>query len=513
MTGWHEGYVSDIPYSLGFYREMTPAHVAFCAAAVGKSAGGAVAPQRVLELGFGMGLGFVLGAAANPGTHFEGCDFNPEHALHARELATAAGLTNVTISDASFQDIARAAKEGQADLDMIVLHGILSWISADARAAIVEIARKRLKPGGLLYVSYNCYPGWAQLAPLQRMMRDVAKRTGANSAANMDAALALFKELTDEGARFFTTNNLIAPRLEKMQTMARSYLAHEYLNADWTVFHFADVASMFGDAKLSFVASATIAENIDAVSVPEAMRQRVASTQDPIWKETLRDYAMSKQFRRDIYARGSIPTTPAETNILLDSFRFMLCVPRDKVTFKIQAGLGEMNGNPELYGALADLLSIKATTVAEIASLPVFAPSGRQGALQAIALMVHTGQAMPIAPGHKADPKPAQRFNRVMAERMLRARANNFLATPVTGSGIGASNTELLMLGALHRGAREQAGPLLDATIQAMAQIGVKPVREGKAVTDDAEIRSVMTADVEAFLSQTLPVWKKLGVV
>ena len=147
MTSWSEGYVSDIAYSIGYYREMAPDHVGYAALSLGKHPGGAVRPKRVLELGFGMGLGFVLGAAANPQTQFEGCDFNPEHVAHARALAEGAGLTNVTIREASFQELAAEAREGQHDLDIIQLHGILTWVSADAHRAIVEIARKRLKSG------------------------------------------------------------------------------------------------------------------------------------------------------------------------------------------------------------------------------------------------------------------------------------------------------------------------------------------------------------------------------
>ena len=513
MPAWNEGYVSDIPYSIGFYREMTPVHIGFCAASIGSGVGTVLNAQRVLELGFGMGLGFVLGAAANPSIHFEGCDFNPEHAAHARDLAAATGLTNVTITDSSFQDIARAANDGQADLDLIVLHGILSWVSAEAREAIVEIARKRLKPGGMLYVSYNCYPGWAQLAPLQRLMREVAKRTGANSAANMEAALALFSELTTEDARYFTANNLVTARLGKMQTMARSYLAHEYLNADWTIFHVADVATLFANAKLSFLASATISENIDVVSLPEPMRARVAAANDAVWKETLRDFGSNKQFRRDIYARGVGAATARETNALLDSFRFVLAIPRDKVTYKIQGALSELDANPELYGAMCDLLSVKISSLSEVAALPAFTKAGRVGALQALALMVHGGQIAVIAPGARPDVRPAQRFNRIVAERMINARVYNFLAAPIIGSGVPAANTELLMLSSLYRGAREQTGALTDALLDTMKQMGINPVRDGKSVTEEADKRAVMSADVEQFLSGTLPVWKKLGVL
>ena len=83
---WTKGYVADIGYTAGFFRQTTPGHLAFAALTIGRSPGRALKPQRVLELGFGQGFGLALLAAANPDITFEGCDFNPDHVAHARRL-------------------------------------------------------------------------------------------------------------------------------------------------------------------------------------------------------------------------------------------------------------------------------------------------------------------------------------------------------------------------------------------------------------------------------------------
>src|SRR4051794_30146388 len=304
-----------------------------------------------------MDLGFVINAAANPATHFEGVDFNPLHVAHARGLVGAAELANVSLREASFQDLAQEAQEGQHDLDLIVLHGILTWVSAEAHEAIVEIARKRLKPGGMVYVSYNCMPGWASVLPLQRLMRENAKRVAGRSDQQTSSGLELAKALMSEGAGYFKANGGLTPRIENMSKLDKSYLAHEYLNANWFIFHFADVAEMFGRAKLGFVGSATLVENIDGLAVPEGTRARIAAEADPIFKETLRDIASNKQFRRDLYARGVSTLNPAEHNAILNGMRFALALPRSTVTFKFPSPVGDLDGNAEIYGAVADLLA------------------------------------------------------------------------------------------------------------------------------------------------------------
>lgn len=513
MTAWTEGYVSDIPYSLGFYRETMPAHIAFAVASIGKHPGLGLKPQRVLELGFGMGLGFIVGAAANPGTHFEGVDFNPQHVAHARGLADEAALTNVSLREASFQDLAREAHEGQQDLDLIILHGILTWVSAEAHEAIVEIARKRLKAGGLLYVSYNCMPGWAPVLPLQRLMRENAKRIVGRADQQTGAGVDLVKALMAEGARFFPNNPSIPPRIEKMGTMDKSYLAHEYLNANWFIFHFADVAAMFSSAKLSFLGSATLAENFDVISVPEGSRGRIAAEADPVFRETLRDFTSNKQFRRDLFGRGIASLSPVESLTLLMEMRFALTAPRVKISFKMQTNLGEIEGRPELYGPVADVMAERPVSFAEIAALPVFGANGYASALQTVALLIHAGQVVPVPASTEVDPAPAHRLNRVLIDKARSGRFYNFLAAPQVGSAVQIAQVDLLILASVLSAPSADVAAIADDVLLMLRRLGMSPTKDGATLIDPAEQRAALSSDVEILLRDRMPFWRGLGVL
>src|SRR5438128_2562635 len=103
---WAKGYVADIGYTAAFFRQTTPSHMAFAALTIGRSPGRARKPERVLELGFGQGFGLVLLAAANSDVAFEGYDFNPDHVAHARRLIEASSLTNIAVTETSFEDAA-----------------------------------------------------------------------------------------------------------------------------------------------------------------------------------------------------------------------------------------------------------------------------------------------------------------------------------------------------------------------------------------------------------------------
>ena len=78
------------------------------------------------------------------------------------------GALQCSGDETSFEDA--AAREAANDVDVIALHGIFSWVARATQDAIVSVLRQRLQPNGLAYVSYNCMPGWAPLAPIRQLM-------------------------------------------------------------------------------------------------------------------------------------------------------------------------------------------------------------------------------------------------------------------------------------------------------------------------------------------------------
>ena len=346
---------------------------------------------------------------------------------------------------------------------------------------------------------------------MQRLMREHAKRIAGRSDVQTGAGIELMQALIAENASYFRANPSLADRIAKMISLDKSYLAHEYLNANWFIFHFADVAEMFSRAKLAFVGSATLIENMDGLSAPEGVRARLAAEPDPIFKETLRDFAGNKQFRRDLYGRGVAATNPSEQNTLLGAMKFTLAIPRHKVTFKISSPLGELDGNAEIYGAVTDKLADGPASFAEIAALPAFHRGGMAAALQAVALFVHTGQVLPM-PQEANDAMPAQRLNRVLVEKMLQGRAYNFLAAPAAGSGIQATHTDLLILAAVLAGHEGDLDVATQFVISAMQRLGISWLRDGTAVTEAEERKVVVRAGITEFLCDKLPLWRQLGI-
>jgi predicted O-methyltransferase YrrM len=109
---WSAGYVSEIDYVHGYYRELSPTLMRLACLMA------AVAPPparqiRYLELGFGQGLSISIHAAANEG-EFYGTDFNPAHAANAQALTGASGAKAVLLDD-SFEDFLDRSDAGEFD--------------------------------------------------------------------------------------------------------------------------------------------------------------------------------------------------------------------------------------------------------------------------------------------------------------------------------------------------------------------------------------------------------------
>src|SRR5689334_12867672 len=206
------GYLSDVPYLRTFSKDLSPAMLRLVAALNGFPAPPAD-DFDYCELGSGNGDTTAALAAAHPGSRFLGVDVNPEHVAFATSLANGGGLGNVRFLERDFADL---AGEGLPDFDYICAHGVLSWISPEKRKALLAFAEAKLKPGGLLYVSYNALPGWAAVEPLRRLMVDSAAGIEGGTLDRARHAVAVATLLKDGGAGYFASNPVAKDMLDTM---------------------------------------------------------------------------------------------------------------------------------------------------------------------------------------------------------------------------------------------------------------------------------------------------------
>src|SRR5262249_22343704 len=295
------GYVTDTSYTDQFFRELAPAWLNYVAALNGTRPRPLDDGFVYLELGCGFGTSTVVNAGAYPQGEFHACDIIPAHVDGGRRHAAELGVTNATFHEADFEQL---VGRRLPLCDFIVLHGVYSWVDGAARAAVRRVIRALLKPGGLVYVSYNCVPGWASEVPLRKLLVEFAAAAAGSTAQRTEAALASLTAFSRAMPRYFKANPPAVAAIEAYNRRDTEYVVHEFMNEEWQPFYSVDVADEMETIGLRYVGSATLAENHPALLLDAESAKAIAALSTERQRQLATDFAVNQRFRRDVFVRG-----------------------------------------------------------------------------------------------------------------------------------------------------------------------------------------------------------------
>jgi SAM-dependent methyltransferase len=511
MATWSDGYFTDIAYTSRCYPEMAPGFMSFACLRQGVRPPALGPGAAYLELGCGQGYGLNLLAAANPGMVFHGVDFHPGQVDNARRLAGSAGLSNISFADLSFEQVLALPEGRLPKFEVIALHGVWSWISPENRAVIVQLLDRLLAPGGMVYVSYNCLPGWAPLAPLQRFVADHVRRQPGDPRTRVVEALKAALAMADGQAGFFLNAPLLKPRIEESLKLDPVYLVHEFLNDHSHPFFHADVARELDGARLAFAASASLGDDFVNLTAPLPLQARISEEPDQTWRETLLDYASGKPFRRDIFVRGRNMLSPAEREERLNATRFALLIPPGSAPFEFPVQLGRVTGRPQVYQPIVEALAQGPRSYGELLRLAPLAQAGDAALLQAIALLVGGRHIHPLAP-QGGGPGPAAAFNRAVLGQLAYAEAPKHLAAAAVGTAVRVELTDLLALKAMVDGEADAAKAARTGW-EIMARTNQRLMKNGEVLVDQAANEAELAACIQAFHATKAALLQGLGVI
>jgi hypothetical protein len=259
----------------------------------------------------------------------------------ARQLANSAELDNLTLLENSFAELAEG-KVALPQFDFITLHGVYSWVHADNRRYIVDFIARYLKPGGIVYVSYNAMPGWSTMQPLQKLLLEHAALHPDRSDAQVMQARQFVDQLNGLEAQYFTQNGAsptFKRRMDSLMSATPNYLAHEYLNRAWQPMYHLDVARDMARAKLDYLGSGDLLTAFPHLHFTPQALQFLNAVTDSGMRETVKDYFLNTCFRRDVYMQGARRMEPAQKSEWLQNMRLALVAIRDPGTLSRPAAL------------------------------------------------------------------------------------------------------------------------------------------------------------------------------
>jgi SAM-dependent methyltransferase len=403
------GYAADIPYLRDFKPMLAPAwldHVALVA--------GVEPPARQngfawCDLGCGQGVTATILASTHQKGVFHGIDAMRAHIDHARRLASAAVIPNLQFHAVDF---AAAIDLELPQFDYIAAHGVYTWIDRDAQDALRRFIERHLKPGGLVYLSYNAMPGWARDLPFQGLLREFSRTLPGDNLARFTAAAEIVRILTGARAASLAASFIVKEMYERPEDYPPAYLVHEFMPAAWQPLYVTEVRRDMATIGLEPVGSATLNENFDWMVLDEAARRSLAAIEERDRRELVRDYYLDQRFRCDVFARGNRQLGLGDQAGRLLSSTFALARPLPAIRYRIITPAG-----PLTYDS-ASARSIVAALAA--------GRSADTEDLTALLTLTAAGDIMPAEPGRAL----VDNLNRVLCGRVEGPEEICWLALP-----------------------------------------------------------------------------------
>jgi SAM-dependent methyltransferase len=511
MNDWSSGYVSDIGYTYGYYTELNPTR-----ARLALLANGIFCPQfaTACELGFGQGISANIHASATT-CKWYGSDFNPSQASFANELARVSG-NGATLTDEAFIEFCN--RDDLPDFDFIGIHGIWSWISPENREILVDFIRRKLRVGGLLYISYNTMPGWASFAPLRKLMTQHSEVIGSEGTGilnRVEEALKFADDLIKTNPSYLSANPQLSERMEQLNGQDRHYLAHEYFNRDWQPMFFSDMANALGSAKLDYACSAKFGNFLDVVNLSKEQLEFLKTIPDATMRESVRDFMVNSHFRQDYWVKGKRSIPLFDQVELISQEKVILSVVREKVSMKFDCILGEANLNETIYSTILSILNDhNAHSIGEIVDLTKGQGIQLNQVLECLITLADKGQVNSVI-GQDVEDSCVNSCHSLNAYFLNLSRSNalqSHLASPVTGGGIHVDRIHQLFLLAYTQGAKSPEG-MANFSWQVLRSQNHNVLIDGKPLESDEENIGHLTKLAAQFLKERLNILRKLKIL
>ncbi len=503
---WKNGYVIEIEYVRGVHRELGPSALNSILLIQSIEPIALQNGFTYCDLGCGQGESVNLFAACHPEGEFHAVDFNSVHISSARGLAHQADLENVTFWENDFADL------GELPLptfDFIVIHGVYTWVGTETRRHIVEFLGNKLKPGGVVYLSYNSLLGWNAHAPLRELLISYADTQSGTLEQRIDLAIEFVERLKNAHASIFKTGPATRDFFEYICTLPRNYLAHEFFNRDWTLFCHADVARDLAGAKLSFTGSANFAENQDILRFSEAQQQILDGVTDKAMRETVKDFAVNMLLRRDLFSRDR---PKLHSSLQLELFfrcRFALVVPQAKLKRKALFPIGEVHFDRELYDPILHAFELKPHSLEELLQHEEISVLGSGRVLEALIVLLSAEYVMPAVEPAPYTVMATKRLNCALLKREVDNLGKQFLASPVLQNAIKVDWLERLLIICEIDGNPDP----LSFIWEKMETSRHKLTKEGKVIQSMVENLDELAVQIDTFRTSQLPLLQQLGIL
>jgi SAM-dependent methyltransferase len=264
----------------------------------------------VLELGCGNAAHLLSLATALPNASFVGMDGSERAITAGRELAREAGLERVVLHHADLRNFELADQK----FDYVIAHGVYSWIPPEAQDALLAACRRHLAENGVVYLSYNTYPG-AHARELVREMMLFHAGQITDPMLKVQRGIEFVRFVRSVQPAGSSLGATLDAELRRFSVGSAEYVFHDDFSEYNVPVYFAGLAAHAGAHGLEFLSEADFSF-VEDPRVPPAVRAplREFCPGDVVAEEQYLDFVAGTPFRRTLLVPQGAPidrTIPA----------------------------------------------------------------------------------------------------------------------------------------------------------------------------------------------------------
>ena len=293
---------------------------------------------RILEIGSSYGGNLISQALFYPKATFTGIEIAPTQVSVGKTYIHQLGITNLNLLEGDVNE----SHDHLGTYDYIIAHGFYSWVDEETKDNFLRLCKEHLAENGILYMSYNTYPGWHKMDSVRALLEFANKdvdtlnhrekvRHGKTVASKLGALMLEYDTVKNQQASFLQS---LRQTLQKQDC----YVGHDHLEPVNTPVYFHQCMDHMTEHGFTYLCDCDL--NLSFPDVyDETLRTKLQdlAPHDPLAREQYIDFMLNTAFRKSLFThKGATPKRITETSVTdegfqhsLEQFLFTLRIPSE----------------------------------------------------------------------------------------------------------------------------------------------------------------------------------------
>lgn len=293
---------------------------------------------RILEIGSSYGGNLISQALFYPQATFTGIEIAPTQVSVGKTYIDQLGITNLDLLEGDVNE----SHDHLGTYDYIIAHGFYSWVDDETKDNFLRLCKEHLAENGILYMSYNTYPGWHKMDSVRALLEFANKdidtlnhrekvRHGKTVASKLGALMLEYDTVKNQQTSFLQS---LRQTLQKQDC----YVGHDHLEPVNTPVYFHQCMDHMAEHGFTYLCDCDLNLSFPTV-YDETLRTQlqVLAPHAPLAREQYIDFMLNTAFRKSLFThKGATPKRITETSVTdadfqhsLEQFLFTLRIPSE----------------------------------------------------------------------------------------------------------------------------------------------------------------------------------------